>query len=66
MLFKNTFSEYGISSYRENLSQKITVIDENILRYGSINFLGFTDIEECCVKIVDNKIESEIEAEVIG
>ena len=51
---------------RENVSQKITIIDEKILWYGNINFLGYTENEECCMRIVDNKIASEIEAEVLG
>ena len=50
---------------QENVSQKITIIDEKILWYGNINFLGYTENEECCMRIVDNKIASEIEAEVL-
>ena len=51
---------------RENVSQKISIIDEKILWYGNINFLGYTENEECCMRIVDNKIASEIEAEVLN
>ena len=50
---------------QENASQKIAIIDEKILWYGNINFLGYTENEECCMRIVDNKIASEIEAEVL-
>ena len=51
---------------QENVSQKITIIDEKILWYGNINFLGYTENEECCMRIVDYKIASEIEAEVLN
>lgn len=50
---------------QENISQKITIIDEIIMWYGNINFLGYTENEECCMRIVDNKIASEIEAEIL-
>ena len=51
---------------RENVSQKITIIDEKILWYGNINFLGYTENDEYCMRFVDNKIASEIEAEVLN
>lgn len=50
---------------QENISQKITIIDEKILWYGNINFLGYTENEECCMRIFDNKIASEIESEIL-
>lgn len=50
---------------QENISQKITIIDEKIMWYGNINFLGYTENEECCMRIFDNKIASEIEAEIL-
>ena len=50
---------------QENISQKITIIDEKIISYGNINFLGYTENEECCMRIVDNKIASEIESEIL-
>ncbi len=50
---------------QENASQKIAIIDEKILWYGNINFLGYTENEECCMRIVDNKIASEIEVEIL-
>ena len=50
---------------QENISQKITIIDEKIMWYGNINFLGYTENEECCMRIFDNKIASDIEAEIL-
>ena len=50
---------------QENISQKISIIDEKIIWYGNINFLGYTENEECCMRIVDNKIASEIESEIL-
>ena len=46
---------------RDNISQKIMTIDEKILWYGNINFLGYTEPEECCMRIANDKIASEIE-----
>ena len=64
---KKMLENIGIKAIeQENTSQKITIIDEKILWYGNINFLGYTENEECCMRIVDNKIASEIEAEVLG
>ena len=42
-----------------------TIIDEKLIWYGNINFLGYTENEECCMRIVDNKIASEIESEIL-
>jgi hypothetical protein len=50
---------------KDDLSQKIAIIDEKVLWYGNINYLGYTEIEECCMRIEDAKIASEIEGEVI-
>lgn len=50
---------------KEELSQNLCVIDEKILWYGSVNYLGFSDKEACCMRICDAKIASEIESEVI-
>jgi len=50
---------------QENISQKITIIDEKIMWYGNINFLGHTENEECCMRIFDSIIASEIEAEIL-
>ena len=49
----------------DDVSQKIAIIDEKILWYGNINYLGYTEIEECCMRIVNPRIASEIEAEII-
>ena len=57
-----------MQKYKQNLNyipQKITIIDEKIIWYGNINFLGYTENEECCLRIVDNKIASEIESEIL-
>ena len=50
---------------QENISQKIAIIDEKIMWYCNINFLGYTENEECCMRIVENKIVSEIEGEIL-
>ena len=49
---------------KDDLSQKIAIIDEKVLWYGNINYLGYTEMEECCMRIEDAKIASEIEGEV--
>jgi len=43
------------------LSQKIAIIDEKVMWYGNINYLGYTETEECSMRIMDSKIASEIE-----
>ena len=50
---------------KEELSQNLCIIDEKILWYGSVNYLGFPEKEACCMRIYDAKIASEIESEVI-
>ena len=50
---------------KEGLSQNLCVIDEKILWYGSVNYLGFSEKEACCMRINDVKIASEIEGEII-
>lgn len=50
---------------KEELSQNLCVIDEKILWYGSVNYLGFSEKEACCMRICDAKIASEIESEII-
>ena len=32
---------------------------------GNINYLGYAEMEECCMRIEDAKIASEIEGEVV-
>lgn len=51
---------------KENFTQKVAVIDEQILWYGSVNFLGFTENEECCMRIANTQIASEVEVEVVS
>ena len=50
---------------KEGLSQNLCVLDEKILWYGSVNYLGFSEKEACCMRISDVKIASEIEGEII-
>lgn len=50
---------------KENLSQKIAVIDKKVLWYGSVNFLGFSEQDDCCMRISSAQIASEVEAEII-
>lgn len=51
---------------KDDLSQKIAIIDEKVLWYGNINYLGYTEMEECCMRIMDVKIASEIEGDVVS
>ena len=50
---------------KEALSQNLCVIDEKILWYGSVNYLGFSESEACCMRISNVKIASEIECEIL-
>lgn len=50
----------------ENLSQKIAVIDKKVLWYGGVNFLGFSEDDDCCMRISSSQIASEVEAEIIN
>ena len=50
---------------KEELSQNLCIIDEKIMWYGSVNYLGFSEKEACCMRISDVKIASEIEGEII-
>ena len=52
-------------TFKESFSQKIAIIDEKILWYGNINFLGFTENEECGIRIVNARIASEIEGSIL-
>lgn len=51
---------------KENLGQKIAVIDKKVLWYGSVNFLGFSEQDDCCMRISSAQIASEVEAEIIN
>lgn len=50
---------------KDNVSQHVAIIDEKILWYGSINFLGFTDQDACSMRIENPLIASEIEGEIL-
>ena len=50
---------------RENISQRLAVFDEKILWYGSIDFLGYLEAEDCSIRICNTEIASAIEAEII-
>ena len=49
---------------KDSFSQKIAIIDEKILWYGSVNFLGYTETDECCMRIINAQIASEVEGEI--
>ena len=59
---------------RNELSQKTAIIDEKILWYGSVNFLGAPNFhtpnpqenEECTIRIFSAAVAQEIEAEMVG
>ena len=50
---------------RENVSQRLAVFDEKILWYGSINFLGYSEKEDCSIRICNAEIASAVEAEMM-
>ncbi|MCR4955022.1 MAG: DEAD/DEAH box helicase family protein [Treponema sp.] len=50
---------------KEDISQKIAIIDEKVLWYGNVNYLGYTEMDECCMRIANTRIASEIEGEII-
>ena len=50
---------------KENISQLLAVFDERILWYGSINFLGYSEAEDCSIRICNAEIASAVEAEII-
>ena len=50
---------------RENISQRLAVFDEKILWYGSINFLGYSEADDCSIRICNAQIASAVEAEII-
>lgn len=66
-LCKKLLKDVGIKVFeKEELCQKVSVIDEKILWYGSVNFLGYTENKECCMRIMEPKIASEIEVEIMA
>ena len=50
---------------RENVSQRLAVFDGKILWYGSINFLGYSEAEDCSIRICNAQIASTVEAEMM-
>lgn len=50
--------------FTKTKGQKLAVIDERILWYGSINFLGFTEKDECSMRINDSALVPKIESEI--
>lgn len=50
---------------KENISQRLAVFDEKILWYGSIDFLGYSEAEDCSIRICNAEIASAVEAEII-
>ena len=54
-----------VVSGKENITQRLAVFDEKILWYGSINFLGYSEAEDCSIRICNAEIASAVEAEMI-
>ncbi|AIN93396.1 DEAD/DEAH box helicase family protein [Treponema putidum] len=52
-------------SAKENITQRLAIFDEKILWYGSINFLGYSEEEDCSIRICNSEIASAVEAEII-
>ena len=52
-------------SGKGNITQRLAVFDEKILWYGSINFLGYSEEEDCSIRICNAEIASAVEAEII-
>ena len=52
-------------SAKENVSQRLAVFDEKTLWYGSINFLGYSEADDCSIRICNAQIASAVEAEII-
>ncbi len=66
-LCKKVLEAVGIKVFKkEEFCQKASVIDEKILWYGNVNFLGYTENEECYLRIVEPKIASDIKGEIVA
>ena len=52
-------------SAKENITQRLAIFDEKNLWYGSINFLGYSEEEDCSIRICNSEIASAVEAEII-
>lgn len=46
--------------YKSNIHQKFTIIDENIIWYGSVNFLSFGSSEESIMRLESFDIAGEL------
>ena len=51
-------------SAKENITQRLAVFDEKILWYGSINFLGYSEAEDCSIRISNAQIASAVAADM--
>ena len=51
-------------SAKENITQRLAIFDEKILWYGSINFLGYLEEEDCSIRICNSEIASAVEADI--
>ena len=61
----NLLEQSGITVTKaENLSQRIAIIDDRILWYGSINLLGFVEEDDCIMRLENPKIVGEILTEI--
>ena len=52
-------------SAKEHVTQRLAVFDEKILWYGSINFLGYSEADDCSIRICNAEIASAVEAEMM-
>ena len=55
----------AVVSGKENITQRLAVFDAKILWYGSINFLGYSEEEDCSIRICNAEIASAVEAEMM-
>jgi len=55
----------AVVSGKENITQRLAVFDAKILWYGSINFLGYSEKEDCSIRICNAEIASAVEAEMM-
>ena len=55
----------AVVSGKENITQRLAVFDAKILWYGSINFLGYSEKEDCSIRICNAEIASSVEAEMM-
>ena len=64
-IFKEKLLGFGISVYfTEKTLQNVIIIDEQILWYGSTTPIGFSEENDCILRINNAKIASSLENEV--